>query len=220
MQKLLTHTIKATGLHRLLVRQDVNSLELGRDELTVRRGNQKTVIDLADAVVESSATWAILRRLRVSSPSGTFMISGLTTASVAHIQLAISKAKRRKTIFSKLTAEVPRIRQLAADWNAMQNGAVYLTASRTDTWVSQLTGTVLPDDDDADIIDHLPKEDAELIRRLTAMSNQPRKTAADRNARYVAAELIVHKKLFDEIESNPLTDQQRAAILHDEDNTW
>ncbi len=41
---------------------------------------------------------------------------------------------------------------------------------------------------------------------------------AEHNQRYVAAQMLKHKTLFDTCEKNPLTEEQREAILHDEDH--
>lgn len=67
---------------------------------------------------------------------------------------------------------------------------------------------------------HLPiasNYKAKLNNFLDCCHNGPQ-IIQDRNAKFCDKEMLTNKVFFDSIESHPLTDKQREAIVHDEDN--
>lgn len=65
----------------------------------------------------------------------------------------------------------------------------------------------------------LPAERQELLNTVMAFSNAPEKTRDGAIGRFINAELEDIQAFFDTIESNPLTPEQRLAVVADEDAT-
>ncbi len=107
-------------------------------------------------------------------------------------------------------------------WEELEKRDAYLTSSDLthwiDHWQKDLPTFSFPSDNDADLFARLPIDQQRSVRRIMALSKSPQATAEQRNADYAVRELSSFKAFLNNVESNPLTDQQRQAIVHDEDN--
>lgn len=130
----------------------------------------------------------------------------------------MKNAHRRKTLLFSLFEQTNQTREVLSAWETLKAGDAYLTRSETKHCHENVPPLNLPTDADADLFARLPMEHQRSVRRIIALKKEPQKAADARNAEYARQQLEAFKPFFDTVESNPLTDQQRQAIIHDEDN--
>ena len=210
--------VQPNPFHRLLVPQQIEAIELGRDFATLKRKSDSVRVDLGSATLSSSPNWLVLRKITLTAPQGSFDLAGLPTDAVASLEAAVREAQRRKTLLAFLSDQADQTGAALSAWDELATRDTYLTFSDAHNWRAGVPPLVLPSKGDADLFAHLPLDHQRRLRRMIALSKESQKTAEARNAKYTLHQLSDFQKFFDTVESNPLTDQQRQAIVHDEDS--
>ena len=210
--------IQPVPLHRLLVPQQIEAIEVDRDFalLKCKRGDIR--VDLGSATLASSSNWLKLHKVTLTTPHGVFSLAGLPVGASAVLEAAVKDAHRRKSLLFSLFEQTNQIREVLTTWEALEARDAYLTDSEARSWRANAPPLNLPTDADADLFARLPMEHQRSVRRMAALKKEPQKVAEQRNAHYCRQQLDKFKPFFDRVESNPLTEQQRQAIVHDEDN--
>lgn len=211
-------SFQPAALHKILVRQKFERIDLECDFATLRWGSDLVRVDLSSATLSSQSNWLVLQKITLTTPQGTFSLAGLSPAAVASLDAALKNAQRRKTLLASLSEQAGQTVAVLSIWDELAVRDAYLTSR--DRWYWQVTAPSmnLPTDADADLFAHLPLDQQRHLRRIVALSREPQKAAEVRNAEYARQQLAAFKPYFDTVESNPLTDQQREAIVHNEDN--
>ncbi len=206
------------ALHKILVRQKFERIDLERDFATLRRGNDLVRVNLGTATLSSSPNWLVLRQITLTTPQGSFNLAGLSADAVASLDTALKNAHRRKSLLASLSEQADQTVAALLVWDKLAARDAYLTFSNVQNWRVSIPELTLPNEDDTDLFAHLAMDQQRHLRRIIALSKEPQKAAEVRNAEYARQQLTTFKPFFDEVETNPLTDQQRQAIVHDEDN--
>jgi DNA helicase-4 len=209
--------IRPVALRRV-VGQDVRSIEVSGDALVLHMRERDVRIDLHSASLEHAPAWLVLRTITLHTPTGVFRLDGITREAVDTLQCAIAEGQRRHVLLSRLRAESPAISHALAGWDELVARDGYLTSGEVDLWLRGVPEHIALGAGDADLIDRLPEDCARALRRFLTVTADPRRAADQRNAAYAARQLREHKDFFDTVESQPLTEQQREAVVHDEDN--
>ena len=210
--------LQPVPIYRLFIRQKIEAIQIERDFALLRCKQGDARVDLSSSTLSSSANWFKLRKLTLTTPHGTFDLAGLPESAVASADAAIQEAQRRKGVLFCLLGQANQISEALAKWEELRARDVYLTFSDTSRWRKEVPSFSFPTGDDADLFGRLPLAQQQSVRQLMALMEAPQAAADQRNHRYVTSELAAFETFFDNIESNPLTDQQRQAIVHDEDN--
>ena len=210
--------IEPSAIHRRFFHQQVASINLRRDFAAVMIGEKEVIVDLASATLSSSPNWLFLRKITLTTPQNSFDIAGISQDAVGEIETAIQKARRRGVAFEALSKQADQVLTTFTSWSALSTQDAYLTKSQVQQWRDQAPNLILPEGEDADLVDRLSSEDQRRLFTVFAATRDTPKAIDRRNAAYVQYQLKAFKEFFDSVESNPLTDQQREAIVHDEDN--
>ena len=205
-------------LHRLLVNQKTQSIEVGRDSLTVISKQDSVRVDLSLATLSSSPSWLLLKKITLTTPQGSFDLAGIPRAAVGEVEAAIQEAHRRRSAAETLLGQADEVQASLGSWDALATRDAYLTTTDAQQWQTNSPSLPALPDGDADLLDRLPAEHQRRLLRLIPVKVDPQKAAERRNGAYAFHQLTNFKDFFDTVESNPLTDQQRQAIVHDEDN--
>lgn len=210
-------SIQPSAIHRLFVRQPITSIDIQRDEAVLHTKEGDVRVDLSAAKVVSSKSWASTT-LQLETNAGTFTLRGLPATAIKNIEDAIADATRRKALVAQLVAETGSVEVLRRAWNDLAARKAYITASQADRWLASTPPLTTLSEQDADLIAKLPEREQKKRAVLDPMRADPRLAAERRNAEYVEELLETYNAFFDTVERFPLTDLQRAAIVHDEDN--
>ena len=210
--------IRPVSVYCLFMHQQIEAIEIERDFAVLKRKQGDARVNLSTVTLSSRRNWLKLRKITLVTPHGSFVLAGLPESAVATLEAAVQDAQRRKTLLFSLFEQASRVREIFLTWEALENRDAYLTNNEIRHWQASISALNLPTDNDADLFAHLPMELQRSVRQMRALSQEPKKIADARNATYTERQLAVFKPFFDTVESNPLTNQQRQAIVHDEDN--
>ena len=210
--------IEPSAIHRRFFHQQVASINLRRDFASVMIGEKEVVVDLASATLSSAPNWLFLRKITLATPQNSFDLAGISQDAVDEIETAIQKARRRGVAFEALSKQADQVLTTFTSWSALSAQDAYLTKSQMQQWRDHAPNLTFPEGEDADLVDRLSSEDQRRLFTVFAATRDTPKAIDRRNAAYVQYQLKAFKEFFDTVESNPLTEQQREAIVHDEDN--
>ena len=210
--------IQPVPLHRLLINQKTQSIEIGRDFLTVLTKQGSVRVDLSSATLSSSPSWLLLKKITVTTPQGSFELAGIPKAAIGDVEVAIQEAHRRRSASETLFGQANQVQASLGSWDALAARDAYLTTTDARQWQTDAPNLTALAEDDADLLNRLPTDDQRRLLRLIPIKANSQKATERRNDEYVLHQLAAFKPFFDTVESNPLTDQQREAIVHDEDN--
>jgi DNA helicase-4 len=212
-------TIQPAALHRLLAPQSIKSIQVERDAAIIFTNAGSQRVELAMATVSSSSTWLILKSLVLQTTAGSFALNGLPTDAIGKIQFAIDSANRRKSILDTLSASSPQASERLQSWEALTRRDSYFTARDLKSWIASADQLASVPEEDADLLERLPDTEQRTWRKVFTTKANGRKSVVQHNAAYAQHQLQSYAEFFNSVESNPLTEQQREAIVHDEDNT-
>jgi len=109
------------------------------------------------------------------------------------------------------------ILQAENEFNTLYNETQYFTRKKLITWKDKWNHIIKPIQDS--IKNNLADLDfQDSITRVNEAYNTGEQLVEKRNAEFVEKEIVTFKDFFDNIEAYPLTDEQRRAIVVDEDN--
>ena len=211
-------SLQPVPLHKLLINQQIEAIEIGKDFATLKQKQGNLRIDLSAATLSSSPNFLFLRKITLSTAQGSFDLAGLPASAVASIGTALQNAQRRKAVLVSLSEQAAQTNAALSAWEELAARDAYLTFSDVQHLHAHIPPLNLPCDDDADLFAQLPIDQQRSLRRVMALSKKPNQAADQRNSEYALGQLSAFKQFFDTVESNPLTDQQRQAIVHDQDN--
>lgn len=214
-----THStlIRPVALHRLFIRQDVKALLLERDRATIRATDGDMLVDLA-VVSLTSARSLWLNTVHLEAGRAAFSIQGLTSDSVGRIEAAIADAVQRHGLLERLRDDADLYRNALREWQDLLDRDCYLTSGDISRWSAATSGLTWPAQDDVDLLTRLPEVEQRTLQQFIALRSEPRPVVDRRNADFAQGVLTAHAAFFDTVERSPLTQEQRDAIVHDEDN--
>jgi len=121
--------IQPVPLHRLFVNQKTQSIEIGRDFLTVINKQDSVRVDLSSATLSSSPSWLLLKKITLTTPQGSFQLAGIPKAAIGDVKAAIQEAHRRKSASETLLGQADQVQALLGSWDALTSRDAYLTAT-------------------------------------------------------------------------------------------
>lgn len=182
-------------------------------ELRYRSGTKEIPVrNIHTAEVATGWFWS---GMQIRSLSQVVTISGLSRTGAKTFNNALESA--RVGWWSKtLTANVESLRSVYNRLEQFTDPSRYITHS---------IFTNL-ERDARDVVDQFPSqwpdslsgnEEIRMLKAARVFLTDPKGRRAKANDTFVANELLRSKELFDKIESKPLTDEQRRAVVVDED---
>ena len=184
--------------------------------LLARRPQEVPFSDMIAPAEVSGIFWVGTVSLHLAGGSKR-QVAGLKRRDAGSFTVAMNEAWRRY-VADLFEAENEEICALAEVVERLQRPRRYPAACLLEPFVKRATA----------LIDSLPKVDPkdfisdELTQKLTALSSFQKAPAKARDRAietFVGSELAERKEFFDAIESNPLTPEQRLAVITDEDAT-
>jgi DNA helicase-4 len=126
----------------------------------------------------------------------------------------------RLHLVDRLNGLWPAAADALETWDVLASRPTYLRRSEVTDWTARQRGLnreFLSAADGADGAEGLDDEKKLGFKRLVELLGDPQAAADRRNERFVDAEIVKYKDLFDTIESNPLTREQRLAAVRNDD---
>ncbi len=192
------------SIHRCQVAQDIR-LSGSREQLLIQFDDLKK-IHIAKGIFFNSLTFAC-------NEGKSYRLNGLSSSDAEKAHSCIRRLFFQRTIDSAW----PQITSAYSSWRSVLNSPHYVTNTMYAEWVSNYHNLDFLKDAQSDIIE-LPKNDrAEIILELQNAIGRGREIVDARNNMHVSRELNAYRNFLNEVEKYPLTDNQRLAVLHDED---
>ena len=111
------------------------------------------------------------------------------------------------------------VRNIASSFTSIQAGNIYINQSKISELINAVPSNIYRCFTHAYFdIKQLPNEFHDFARLFIELTNPTSQIVKKRNADYVRQQLVKYKKVFDTIEANPLTLEQREAVVTEEDN--
>ena len=149
-------TIEPATIYRRFVRQQINSISLGRDFAILNTAEESVQIDLASATVSSVPNWLVFRKVTLTTPQGSFVLSGISKDAVTEIETAIQEAQRRGKAVEVLLKQADQVQASLSTWDALAARDSYLTVSQVRRWRADAPQLLAPGNEDVDLTDRLP----------------------------------------------------------------
>ena len=205
----------ASFIFALLHPRDAKAATVNEDILELRYGSRSKEIPVRNIHTTEIATGWFWSDIQIRSLSQVVTISGLSQAAAKSFNNALESA-RVNWWLRTLTANIESLRSV---YNCLEQ---FIDPSR---YITHSIFTNL-ERDARDVVDRFPSQwpdslsGNEEICMLQAAQDfliNPKGRRAKANDTFVVNELARSKELFDRIESRPLTDEQRRAVVIDED---
>ena len=175
--------------------------------------------DLLKITLRESSMGFGLRILRLTGPGGAYSLYGVqakeSTAFLNEFENAVQLAKRMQLVMQKWT----EFQEVFDRWSGLELSDRYITESDLQDWRKQSGVLDLPNNEAEAFCLALPPEKQMIFGKLWKLWHNSREEVDSRNAKYAKEECERYGELFNTVEKNPLSDEQRAAIVHDEDNS-
>ena len=198
----------------LLRPEDAHAAEMAGRTLTLRYRKRTERIPLR--YIESLGFAEALSRssLTVRHAAGTSTLSGLVSSEAADLARAIDRA-RLELWRDILKDEAATLQALQAALQRLAHPNAYVTEATFRRIVSTADATLRNLDGfwPQPLKGGTAQATARQLERLLA---DPDRAFATANRRYIERELAASKTFFDRVESRPLTDEQRTAVVTDE----
>lgn len=123
-----------------------------------------------------------------------------------------------KAIAKEIDAERPSLQKASQAFNALKVGDFYLNQSRVAETRESLPDAVKFFEHSFFDPDLIPNDIITFADEYREFINPLSSSTLKRNADYVARKKTDYKSIFDTIENYPLTDEQRTAVVTEEDN--
>ena len=204
----------ASFLFSILRPRDARAALVDAETVRVMYGKLPAIVPLGNLEkieVNDGLVWS---RLRLSYSSGRARIFGMSRKSAAALAEAVETA-RREWWQRALASLVETLKPVHDRIAALADPPKYVTVAEirdlefeAQNAASQITGRWPKGLADAPEI--------HMLRKTLAFLEAPEEARKKANDIYIANELIRSRKLLDTIESRPLTEEQRKAVVIDE----
>jgi len=155
-------------------------------------------------------------RLTLTWSAGTIVLHGLASVRATGLQSVHRRARCADWIRRGGTLYASAL----AIWESLLGVDRYVADSEFRRWLDEHSELVpLAREFDATFMDGLDAATKKTVVTVNAVLTDGRRLLDQRNERFVLEELDRQRALFDSIERFPLTEQQRVAVVHDEDNS-
>ena len=214
-------SVRRTGfaaiLYPILHPRDAGAAAISADTLELARASRSAEIPLGDIEGIDATGGRLRNRIRIFHAGGIATVSGLSRETSQRFADAL-EAARVRWWRERLAAGNGRLHAVHHHVSQLANPPRYLTGStarRLEHEAGEVSGLFpsrWPD----------TLSEAPDIRRLHAVRDflaAPDLHRRKANAAFAANELVRSRTFFDRIETRPLTDEQRNAIVADEDRT-
>lgn len=205
----------ATFLFAVLQPRHAKAVTMDANELRLEHGFRSSKISLSNiesAEVEAGWIWS---RVRLCHDNGEAVVSGLSPNDSQAFAQALEIA-RAQWWRQTLTSQVDILRSVSDKLAQLVNPPTYLTHSAftelkhgAERAAGQFVGCWPKAMSDAPEI--------RVLRAILDFLEDPNRFRAKANDIFVANELNRSQELFDQIETRPLTEEQRKAVVIDED---
>ncbi len=223
----------ASFLYRLLFPHDAYAAEVGSETVSLCTPRAARVIYLKDITEVSLSTGHLRTTVHMHGPSWRIAVSGLPRSDATTLAEALKTAQIAQQHEARARAEarrLARIEQQREDLARHADAAASLTALLDDiaeptrylrrsafrTLVKTLEETLnrLPDSWPA-ALENEPVTAS--IRRARTCLDHPERARESANEVFIAVELERARQFLDTVEARPLTDEQRRAVVVDDD---
>jgi len=173
-------------------------------------------VALRDVVSADDAPGIVWRGVAIEVRGGRRLrVAGLPAADAAELARAITAA-REATAREVLTSMSDALRDAADLLREMRDPTRYVRASAFQAWLDRVQRRLV------DLPAKPPsapdmKEAVQLLSDVQAAVRDPKALRAGANVAFVRAEFDRMRTFFDQVESRPLTEAQRSAVVVDED---
>ena len=176
------------------------------------------VLPLATVEIHETRQWGLLRRLTLVSNEQKYILGGLSAESSRQIRDAATEAHRRAQVRNRVVQQWPLYQNAHQAWITFSVQDRYIPRSEVVAWQAGLPKLDLLPDGDLPLLAATPAVDPGVLGQVTHVLRDPGPVVAARNEAFARKELARCQALFDTVERYPLTAQQRAAVVQDEDN--
>jgi len=141
----------------------------------------------------------------------------LPILTIATLVVSWSLYKRSNKACPEVIENAEQFSRAIADFNTLYGGARYVNYTLDLNWKDKYTYLYELLKNCSAL--HLPSEIKQLVNNFKVCFEIDQSARKKFNNEFVEKQKVSYKKRFDSLMKNPLTDQQRTAILHDEDNS-
>ncbi len=211
-----------------LVPQDVRAISVRDGAITIQTISGDVDVDVLTVNVSVIPSLLFLKKLTIQTPTMAFHLEGVTSREVDLLQLVVDASRKRKRLVQEfrqsLLGNRETVHRILAVWDKLAAKDVYLTGRDihpfrhfADSALSAVRNLGLADETLIDLLG-LPDDYSFALRRLLRILADTSSVLEKRNTAYAARERHAFRNFFDSVENYPLTDQQRDAIIHDDDS--
>ena len=209
---------KRTGLAVILFAilhpRDAKTALVNDEIVRLMRGKRTVIVPLGDLEEVEVIHGLVWSRLRLRFNSGSASISGLPNKTMAALANAVETARYDwwQRVLASLVKPLKSVRNHIA---AHSDPPEYFTTAELQVLVLEARGVA------SQVSGPWPKAladapEIQLLRDVLTFLEAPEETRTKANDTYIANELIRSRELLDTIETRPLTEEQRKAVVIDE----
>ena len=214
-------SVRRTGfaaiLYPILRSRDAGAATISADTLELVRASRSAEIPLGDIEGIDATGGRLRNRIRIFHAGGLATVSGLSREASQRFADAL-EAARTRWWRERLAAGNGRLHAVHHHVSQLANPPRYLTGStarRLERGAREVSG-LFPSRWPDTLCEEPDIRQLHAVRDFLDAPDLHRKKA---NAAFAANEMVRSRTFFDRIETRPLTDEQRTAIVVDEDHT-
>lgn len=212
------HNFKQSPVYAALTifrKRQYKSCSVTKECLILSDGTNCMKIDLTyppEVALREGLCW---RTLSIKASSGEAMLLRGLPKKAAH-----AAAERILESSARVRAETawPGILILREGYDRLTSCNSYVAKSELDSFLELRSKTDILRKDDLPHLNRVDPEKAALLGDLHQSADALAVLIQHLNEMFVERELALHKEFFDSVEKNPLTPEQRTAIVRNEDN--
>ena len=204
---------------RLLVPQKVDSIDFDSERLQVSAGLASQTFPLDSVSLGKSSSWLGLCKITLTTPRGSYALAGISNKKAGSFVVACALATRRYNFHKTFLQHSACLNEAHDCWTHMVSDERYISNSELDGWLKKFSGLDLWTAADPELLSSLSQAEQTVLNTLRSIRGSERVLISKRNDEFAQREYERNHEFFATIEKNPLTDQQREAVVHDEDNS-
>jgi DNA helicase-4 len=202
-------------IYSFLFRPEVKQISIVDKNIRLKCRNEDSFFPVSDFKKISLVNNLVFYTVVLDHVSGRkFEIKGLNKSSAA----AAFHTLQKLYFNALLESSWAQFSSVYNSWKSLLGSRFYISNSRYLAWIKEheQIKTLIPDS--GKFLDLIEAEKRRIFVELGDVFRNGPDLIKSRNEEFVSAELIKWNDFFNVVERNPLTDNQRAAVLHDEDN--
>jgi DNA helicase-4 len=169
-------------------------------------GDEALLVSADDVAAVWVARGLIWSKIMVDANGRSFSFPGLPHTAAAHLRGVFQLRGLPESIADALST-----------WDGLVSRQRYMNHRSWAAWQQQHADTRLSVGEAQ--LRYLPQRGAQMASQFSSLHDDVQTEVAALNHQHLQRELSACKDFFDSVESNPLTQKQREALITDEDNT-